>query len=151
MHNTGMGLRPYNINALLEPKEIAEEHALQQTELKWGEYQRDNKMFLTSIGPETGRRTFSAERSCSDLSIGVGLQGEKGNIGSSFAEVRFKEDDSFQDQTIKRADSVKFENEKLSPGYRLSYFTTKLDLNSRDEIDAASNCKQLDLNGFSWN
>ncbi|KAJ6434052.1 hypothetical protein OIU84_017712 [Salix udensis] len=151
MHNTGMGLRPYNSNALLEPKEIAEEHPLQRTELKWGEYQRDNKMFLTSIGPETGRRTFSAERSCSDLSIGVGRQGEKGNISSSFAEVRFKEDDSFQDQTNKRADSVKFENEKLSPGYRLSYFTTKLDLNSHDEIDAASNCKQLDLNGFSWN
>ncbi|XP_011034346.1 PREDICTED: uncharacterized protein LOC105132500 isoform X1 [Populus euphratica] len=154
IHNTGMGLRPCNSNAFVEPKEITEEHALQQTELKWGEYLRENKMFLTSIGHETERRTFSAERSCSDLSIGVGLQGEKGNISSSFAEGRFKgmsEDDSFQDQTNKRDDSVKFENEKMSPGYRLSYFTTKLDLNSHEEIDAASSCKQLDLNGFSWN
>eukprot|EP00258_Populus_trichocarpa_P030844 XP_024446863.1 myb-related protein 2 isoform X2 [Populus trichocarpa] len=154
IHNTGMGLRPYNGNALLEPKVIAGEHALQQTELKWGEDQRDNKMFLSSMRNDTDRRTFSAERSCSNLSIGVGLQGERGNVSSSFAEARFKgrsEDDSFQDKTNRRIDAIKLENEKLSPGYRLSYYATKLDLNSHGEIDAASGCRQLDLNGFSWN
>ena len=154
IHNTGMVLRPYNGNALLEPKVIAGEHALQQTELKWGEDIRDNKMFLSSVRNDTERRTFSAERSCSNLSIGVGLQGERGNVSSSFAEARFKgrsEDDSFQDSSNKRIDAIKLENEKLSPGYRLSYYATKLDLNSHGEIDAASGCRQLDLNGFSWN
>ncbi|XP_011011690.1 PREDICTED: uncharacterized protein LOC105116174 isoform X3 [Populus euphratica] len=154
IHNTGMGLRPYNGNALLEPKVIAGEHALQQAELKWGEDLRDDKMFLSSLKNDTERRTFSAERSCSNLSIGVGLQGERGNVSSSFADARFKrrsEDDSFQDTTNRRIDAIKLENEKLSPGYRLSYYATKLDLNSHGEIDAASGCRQLDLNGFSWN
>lgn len=154
IHNTGMGLRPYNGNALLETKEITEEQMLRQTELKWSEDLKDNKIFLSSMGNDTERRVFLTERSTGDLSMSVGLQGERGNMSSSFSDGRFKgrnEDDSFPNQTNKRADSVKLEDEKISPGYRLSYFATELDLNSHDEIDAASSCKQLDLNGFSWN
>ncbi|KDP20269.1 hypothetical protein JCGZ_06855 [Jatropha curcas] len=151
IHNTGMGLRPYNGSALLESKDMAEEHMLHQTELKWGE---DNKMFLSPMGNNAERRIFSSERSSSDLSMRVGLQGESRNPCSGFSEGRYKErndDDKFPDQTKKTADSVKLQNENISPGYRLPYFATKLDLNTHDEIDAASTCKQLDLNGFSWN
>jgi len=35
--------------------------------------------------------------------------------------------------------------------YRLSYFAAELELNSQNEIDVASSCEQLGLNGFSWN
>lgn len=149
IHNGGIGLRPYNPggSAILEPKE---------TELKWGEELKENK-FLSCIGKDNKEiRLFSAERSPGgDLSMSVGLQGEKGNgsNNTSFFEGRFKgrsEDENFLEQTNKRTDSIKLENEKLSPGYRLPYFGTKLDLNSHDENDGASCCKQFDLNGFSW-
>ncbi|XP_050213469.1 myb-related protein 2-like isoform X2 [Mercurialis annua] len=143
IHNTGMCLRPYNGNVLLESKHnIPEEHAFHQTELKWVEDLEDNKI-------------FHSERSCNDLTMRVGLQGENRNTSSSFSEGRrYKETnngENFPDQTNKTVDSAKLENENISNGYRLPYFSTKLDLNSHDDIDAASNCKQLDLNGFSWN
>ncbi|XP_002525443.2 myb-related protein 2 isoform X2 [Ricinus communis] len=153
IHNTGMGLRPYNGNALLESKDITEGHVLHQTELKWSEDLKDNKMFLSPLGNNAARRNFAAERSTSDLSMTVGLQGENGNA-SSFSEGRYKDrndGDSFPEQTNKSLDSVKLPKGDVSQGYRLPYFATKLDLNSHEEIDAASSCKQLDLNGFSWN
>uniref|UniRef100_A0A6N2KIJ2 MYB-CC type transcription factor LHEQLE-containing domain-containing protein n=1 Tax=Salix viminalis TaxID=40686 RepID=A0A6N2KIJ2_SALVM len=105
---------------------LAGEHGLQQAELKWGENVRDNKMFLSSLRNDTERRRFSPERRCSDLSTSVGGGLMKGR----------SEYGSFQDKTNKR----------------VPYFaTSKLDLNSHGEIDAASGCGQLDLNGSSWN
>ncbi|XP_021663715.1 myb-related protein 2 isoform X2 [Hevea brasiliensis] len=154
IHNTGMGLRPYTGNALLEAKEMADDHMLRPTELKWGVNLKENKMFLSPVGNNTESRIFSAERSSGDLSMRVGLQGESGNTSSSFTEGRYKgrnDDGNFPEQTNQRTDSVKLQNENVSPGYRLPYFATKLDLNSHDEIDAASSCKQIDLNGLSWN
>ncbi|KAJ6296686.1 hypothetical protein OIU78_022413 [Salix suchowensis] len=124
IHNNGMGMRPYNSNPLAEPKVIAGEHGLQQAELKWGENVRDNKMFLSSLRNDIERRKFSPERRCSDLSISAGgLMKGKSEYGS------------FQDKTNKR----------------VPYFASKLDLNSHGEIDTASGCRQLDLNGSSWN
>ncbi|KAJ9131919.1 hypothetical protein P3X46_034820 [Hevea brasiliensis] len=147
IHNTGIRVRPYNGNALLESKEMAEDHMLHPTEFKWDENLKDNKMFLSPVGNTTEKRIFSAERCSSDLSMRVGLQEESGNTSSSFAEGRYKgrnDDDNFPDQTNKRTDSLKLQNENISPGHRPSYFATKLDLNSHDEIDAASSCKQLE-------
>ncbi|XP_044478867.1 myb-related protein 2-like isoform X2 [Mangifera indica] len=156
IHNGGIGLKPYHGNVTLERKEIAEQPMLQQAELKWCEELKENK-FLASIGKDTERKLFSSERSPGDLSISVGLQGEKVNGGgsSNFSEGRFKarnEADNFLDQAKKRTESIKQENENKLRGYRSQqYFSAKLDLNTRDhENDAASSCKQLDLNGFSW-
>ncbi|XP_021283548.1 myb-related protein 2-like [Herrania umbratica] len=146
IHNNGMCLRPYNTSsALLEQREIAEDPLLPQTELKSFEDIKENKMFLSSLGKDAERRMFFADRSSSDLSMSVGLQEAKGNGGncSSFSEAKFKgrnEDDSFLDRGNKRADEVN----------RLQYFATKLDLNVHEENDAASSCKQFDLNGLSW-
>lgn len=129
IHNSGIGLRPYNPSGtmMLEPKE---------TELKWGE----------ALKPSNNKEMmlFATERSPGgELSMSVGLQSEKGNGNSNST--------SFLDQNNKRTDSIKMENEKHSPSYRIPYFaSTKLDLNSHDENDGASNCKQFDLNGFSW-
>ncbi|KAJ0080425.1 hypothetical protein Patl1_22962 [Pistacia atlantica] len=153
IHNGGIGLRPYHSNVTLEPKEIVEEPMLQQAELKWCEEPKENK-FLASIGKDTERRLFSSERGPGDLSISVGLQGEKANGGSSsnFTEGRFKarnEGDNFLDQVNKRAESIKLENEKNLQGYRsLPYFSTKLDLNTRDHENDA--CFKLQTAGLEW-
>ncbi|XWS58283.1 hypothetical protein CRYUN_Cryun08bG0020500 [Craigia yunnanensis] len=147
IHNNGMCLRPYRSSSLLEQRDqIAEDPLLPQTELKSFDYMKDNKMFLSSIGKDVERRMFFADRSSSDLSMSVGLQGEKGNgsnNNSNFSEGKFKgrnEESSFLNQGNKRADTVN----------RLPYFATKLDLNVHEENDAASSCKQFDLNGLSW-
>ncbi|GAV72702.1 Myb_DNA-binding domain-containing protein/Myb_CC_LHEQLE domain-containing protein [Cephalotus follicularis] len=148
IHNNsgnGMGLRPYQGSTLMAPKEITEEPL---TELKWCQNLKENK-FLSS--------TATPERVSSDLSMSVGLQGNtKGNGScSSFYEGRFKgrsEDGNFLDQGNRRTESAKLPHENISKGYRLPCFaTTKLDLNAHGENDAGSNCKQFDLNGFSWN
>lgn len=61
---------------------------------------------------------------------------------------RFKgrnEDGNFQNKTKKkRTNAFKLENENISMRYRLSYFAAELELNSRNEIDVASSCEQLD-------
>ncbi|KAK9291059.1 hypothetical protein L1049_009244 [Liquidambar formosana] len=153
IHNAGMGLRPYNGSASFEAKEIVEEPNVQQTELKWRDDLKEKRMFLSSMGKDTERRLFSMEKSCSNLSMSIGLQGENGDGSSSYPERRFKggnEGNNFLDQTNNRTDSVKQESDKISQGYRMPYFAAKLDLNSHDENDAASSCKQFDLNGFGW-
>ncbi|KAF5749188.1 putative transcription factor [Tripterygium wilfordii] len=152
-HHNGMGLRPYNGGILFEHKEITEGPMLPQAELKWCEDLKENKMFLSPMSNDTERRMFSMERSSSDLSMSVGLHGERGNDNNGLSEGRFKgtnQEDNFLDKTNKRTDSAKLLNEKVSQGYKLPYLSTKLDLNSHDENDAASNCKHFDLNGFSW-
>ncbi|KAJ4721225.1 Myb family transcription factor family protein [Melia azedarach] len=144
IHNVGIALRPFHGTTTLEPKEIVEEPMLQQTELKWGADLKESK-FLSSIGKE---------RCPGELSIGVRSQGEKANGSCSFPDGRFKirnEEANLLDQTSKKPESAKPENGKLSEGYTLPYFSTKLDLNTHDhENDAATSCKQFDLNGFSW-
>lgn len=135
IHNGGVRLRPYHGTPALEPKEIVEEPMLQQTELKWRKDLKESK-FLSSMGKDRGH---------GELSIGSG----------SFPDGRFKasnEDEHFQDQTNKKPEGAKLENENLLQEYRLPCFSTKLDLNTHDhENDVASGCKQFDLNGFSWN
>ncbi|CAI0384018.1 unnamed protein product [Linum tenue] len=154
MHNIGMGLRPYISSNLLEAKELPEGKMLQQSDIRWREDMKENNnIFLSSLGKTAERRVFPTDRSASDLSMSVGLHAG-GNASNMFSEGRYKgrtETDIFPDQTNKQSDSVIPEKEKLSQGYPLPYFGTKLDLNSHDEIDATSGCKQLDLNGFSWN
>ncbi|GKV07386.1 hypothetical protein SLEP1_g19170 [Rubroshorea leprosula] len=118
IHNNGMCFK------------ITEETLLPQTELKWCEDMKENKMFLSSISK-------GEERNSNDLSMSVGLQGQTGNgNNNSFSEGKFK--------------GKKGEPEKPSHGYNLPYFSTKLDLNVHGEHDGASGYKQFDLNGFSW-
>ncbi|XP_022746537.1 myb-related protein 2-like [Durio zibethinus] len=145
IHNNGMCLRPYSSCSFLEQRDqTAEDPLLRQTELKSFDDMKQNKMFLSSIGKHAERRTFLADRSCGELSMSVGLQGEKGNgsnnnnnssNSSSFSEGKFKG----RNEESRSADRVN----------RLPYFATNLDLNVH-ENDAASSCKQFDLNGLSW-
>ncbi|CAN1132263.1 Myb-related protein 2 [Linum perenne] len=154
MHNIGMGLRPYNSNNLLEAKELPDPNMLRQPDIRWRDDLKENNMFLSSLGRTAERTAFPTDRSPSDLSMSVGLHVDRGNANARLSEGRYKgrnDNDMFPDQNSKKSDSVILEKEKLSPAYSLPYIGTKLDLNSHDEIDATSGCKQLDLNGFSWN
>ncbi|CAB4285757.1 unnamed protein product [Prunus armeniaca] len=152
IHNSAMGLRAnYNGRELLDEKEPM----LQKTELKWCEELKENNMLLSSISNDAAKRIFPVERRSSDLSMSIGCQGERWNIDSNGnSEERLKgrsTDGSFLDRTNNRADSAKAETEKVSRGYRsVPYFAAKLDLNTHDDNDAPSSCKQFDLNGFSW-
>ena len=143
IHNNGICLRPYSSNSFLEQRDqIAEDPLIPQTEKSFEDI-KENKMFLSSIGKDAERRMFFADRSSSDLSMSVGLQGEKGNGSNNnrFSEGKFKgRNEDFLDQENKRADTVN----------RLPYFATKLDLNVHGQNDTASSCKQFDLNGLSW-
>ncbi|MBA0843594.1 hypothetical protein Gotur_022750 [Gossypium turneri] len=114
IHNNGICLRPYSL--------VAEDPWLPQTGLK------ENKMVPSSTGKIADRSSNG-----SDLSITVGLQGDKGK-GFNSNSSRFSE--------------RKFNGRNEEDG--LHYFATKLDLNVDEENDVASRCKQFDLNGLSW-
>lgn len=71
-----------------------------------------------------------------NLSIGIGAEGDKWSGGGEAEGNFFGEGDEF------------FKNKTTSSEMKLPFLSTKLDLNADD---AASGCKQLDLNGFGWN
>lgn len=157
LHNTYMGLRPYNLGASMEAKDMAEEEArIQQAEVHWRDELKENRMFISSMGKDNQRRMLSAENNSGDLSMSIGLREENGNGSYSDSDRRFKGIDAgnnFLDgsNNNNRGELVKLASDDISRGYRPPYFeATKLDLNSRDENDGALSRKQFDLNGFSW-
>ncbi|XP_010257718.1 PREDICTED: myb-related protein 2-like isoform X2 [Nelumbo nucifera] len=153
IHNIGVGLRSYYSNTSLGQKEIVDDSRLEQPEHAWGEDQNENKMFCSSKGRDTERIMFPMKRNSSDLTMSIKVHGEKWNASSFFTEATTKEgdeDDSFHYQTGARRPVTNVENEKMSKGFRLPHLTPKLDLNSQEENDSTSTCKQFDLNGFSW-
>lgn len=124
----------------------------QETEFRWCKDLKENRKSLSPIVNDS-KKAFDVEVHASDLSMSVGVQGGNWNGNSSYTDKVFKKrnaDVNFLDQTAKRRDSIKPENENIFEGFQLSCFAPKLDLNIHDENDAASRCKQFDLNGFSW-
>lgn len=154
MHNSAMGLRPYNGGTSLEPNNIVEELRFQHSGLKWQDHDlKENRMLISSTGKDRESRMYAVEKNSNDLSMSIGFHGEKASGSRSYSEGRFKgtdKDHCLLNQTNNKTDLVKPENEKITQGYRLPCFAATLDLNARDENDAGSSCKQFDLNGFSW-
>ncbi|XP_061374079.1 myb-related protein 2-like isoform X2 [Gastrolobium bilobum] len=138
MQNGGMSLRPFNGHTFMETKEVIEAHNpnLRNSEIKWCDQGKKNT-FLTPLGKNSERRSYVVERSPSNLSMSIGVEGET--------------DGEFQQLSTIRKESMKPGTDKVSQDYRLpSYFSTRLDLSTEDN-DAETSCKQLDLNRFSWN
>ncbi|KAK4792021.1 hypothetical protein SAY86_022456 [Trapa natans] len=112
-----------------------EDMVMEPIELKWGPLDSSNNaVILSKRSQETlDRRVLSvvgqpaSNSNTNNLSISIGLR-----RGSNGRDV----DDDFLD----RVDNA-----------RMKCFEMKLDLNDRQENEAASGCKQFDLNGFSWN
>ncbi|RDX87018.1 Myb-related protein 2, partial [Mucuna pruriens] len=129
IQNGGMCLRPFNVHTFMERKEAIEGPNLNlpNTDLKWCDDPVKKNTFLTPLNNH-------AERNPSNLSMSIGLEGdnmfpEKTLIGE------------LQQRNTVRTESVK----------PISYFAaSKLDLTTEDN-DTRTSCKQLDLNGFSWN
>ncbi|GMH08251.1 hypothetical protein Nepgr_010091 [Nepenthes gracilis] len=95
----------------------------------------DERMLFPSMTkPNRERSMLPVERDCSNLSMSVGLGGEK---GKEFHKKLVADD---------RAEYFQLENRQ----YKLPTFSGELDLNAHDETDAASRWKHLDLNGVSW-
>ena len=132
IQNGGMSLRPFNVHTFMERKEVIEGpnlNNLPNTDLNWCDPVKKNT-FLTQLSMHADKR------SPSNLSMSIGLEGETEN-GSTI-----------------RTESVKPVADKVSQDYGLpsNYFAaSKLDLTTEDNKDTKTSCKQLDLNGFSWN
>ncbi|XP_054813904.1 myb-related protein 2 isoform X2 [Prosopis cineraria] len=156
IQNAGMGLRSFNGHSFMERKGAMEAPILRNSELKWCDEVKRNSTFLSnSLGKSAERRGYAAERSPSDLSMSIGLERETENNGSSMYPERLmmgrESGGEFQHRNASKQESIKPLEEKVPQEYRLPYFaTSRLDLNTREETDAAVSCKQLDLNGLSW-
>ncbi|XP_028773219.1 myb-related protein 2-like isoform X2 [Neltuma alba] len=156
IQNPGMGLRSFNGHTFMERKEAMEAPILRNSELKWRDEVKKNSTFLSNpLGKTAERRGYAAERSPSDLSMSIGLERESENNGSSMFPERLmmgrESDGEFPHRNTSKPESTKPLQEKVPQEYRLPYFAaSRLDLNTREENDAAMSCKQLDLNGFSW-
>lgn len=134
LHNNRMGLIPL-------ASKIDNDTLLQQTELRWC---KDLK--------ESRKKELDVKLHASDLSMSVGVQGEKLNGNRSYTEEEFRKRDTdvnFLNQNTKRTDSVKPENEEIAQGFQLSCFAPNLDLNIHENNDPASRRKQFDLKGFN--
>ncbi|KAI9107603.1 hypothetical protein K1719_021266 [Acacia pycnantha] len=145
IQNAGMGLRSFNGRTFMERKEAMEAAPiLRNSELKWCDELKRNSTFLSNpLGKGSERRGYAAERSPSDLSMSIGLERETERL-----MMGRESDGEFQHRNTNKPESIKPLEEKIPHDYRLPYFAaSRLDLNTREEND----CKQLDLNGFSWN
>ncbi|KAK7312650.1 hypothetical protein VNO77_36678 [Canavalia gladiata] len=138
-----MSLIPFNGHTFMERKEGIEApnlNNLPNSDLRWCDPVKKNNNFLTPLEK-------NAERTSSNLSMSIGLEGETENGSKIFPEKTIIGE--FQ----QRHTSIKPVADKVSQDYRLpSYFaTSKLDLTTTEDNDTTKrNCKQLDLNGFSW-
>ncbi|KAI5664737.1 hypothetical protein M9H77_24060 [Catharanthus roseus] len=150
MHNNKMAIGTLNFKTVMESKNISNEPSLRQTEQRWCEDLNDKRRFLLSMNEEA-EKECAMEKSCSNLSMSIGLQGGwNTNIYSEKGITETNRDTKFFDQPCSRHDAVPTVKQRSSQEYKMPFFAPKLDLNTDDETDAASKCKQFDLNGFSW-
>ncbi|KAI3946228.1 hypothetical protein MKW92_033696 [Papaver armeniacum] len=148
MQNVGMGLRPYQQTAPLMQQETRE-FRIEQTEPTWHEKITETKMFSSPIESDLESMLFPIKGGTSDLSMSTTGNGKTGKTGISISEKRDK-DNNFQDQSDDRKSSICLDNEKKTDIFFPSV-AEALDLNTQGKNGAVSNCKQFDLNGFSWN
>ncbi|XP_029131042.1 myb-related protein 2 isoform X2 [Cajanus cajan] len=151
------GLRHFNSHVFMEQKEATEApNNFRNSELKWCDDGRRNT-FLAPLSKNEERRSYAVESSPSNLSMSIGLERETENGSSMYPERLITESQSngeFQHRNRIKTETMKPVNEKISQEYMLpaSYFAAaRLDLNTHGDNEAATTCKQLDLNRFSWN
>ncbi|XP_031128140.1 myb-related protein 2-like isoform X2 [Ipomoea triloba] len=152
MHNSQMGLGTLNLRAYMDPKDMENETRRQQSEVRWSDELKESGKFLCGMAEDL-EKADEKERKCSDLSMSIGLEGGRWNSKKSYEFTGTDGDAKLYSRPADRSDSSagKTEKQKMAQQeYKLPYFGPKLDLNTEDETDVASSCKQFDLNGFSW-
>lgn len=145
MHNNQMGLGSLNLRAYMDGKDMENETRRQQSEVRWSDEVKENGKFLSAMDEDIEKET-----KCSELSMSIGVEGGRWNSKNRYELAGKEADAKLYSRGGDRSDSGKTEKQKMGQEYKLPYFGPKLDLNTEDETDAASSCKQFDLNGFSW-
>ncbi|XP_022899273.1 myb-related protein 2-like isoform X1 [Olea europaea var. sylvestris] len=151
LYNNQVGSKILNFREAIEPRNHDNGLRQQKTELRLCENQKESTRFLCATNDNV-EKAFALEENSRNLSMAIGPQGGPWNGSSSCSEDRFKEAEADADADAKYfdRDAHKTENQKTTPGSKLPYFTTELDLNIDDKNDAASSCKKFDLNSFGW-
>ncbi|XP_073276081.1 myb-related protein 2-like isoform X1 [Primulina huaijiensis] len=148
MYNMPMGLSPIKFRAQKETRE--NDNELRKPENRWHEDKKESRGFF----PRANDNALVLETKSSNLSMSIGChEGSKWNGGSNYLENRFKAAETNINFFNKNTDNdglINSHSHKKSPESKLPFFSRKLDLNTGDENDGVSHCKQLDLNGFSW-
>lgn len=151
--DASLGLRSYHEDFSLCVDQYGENTTLEQTQQAWCTDLNDEKSLNTSIIRDSGRMSFMIHRDRNMVQASVKHQRE--DWDSSIApEVRKKEgdnDDKFLQQPSIKRSAVHQESRKQSHGFGLPSLKTKLELNIHQDSDDVPSCKELDLNGFSWN
>ncbi|KAK7261205.1 hypothetical protein RIF29_27510 [Crotalaria pallida] len=131
IQNGAMALRHFNghNNTFMDRKETIE---------------MKKNTFLSPLS-RNAEKSYGVERSPSNLSMTIGLERDTENGSSMYPERINEEGIESNNKPVV---------EKVSQDYRLpSYFAAapRLDLNKHGDNEAATSCKQLDLNRLSWN
>lgn len=118
----------------------------QEIQNRWSKDLKENRNLMSPIVEHTDK-AYEMQLHGSDLSMRVGVEGGNWNSNSRDVEEKMKDRDIDANLFYPSTHSVKQEDVKSRQGFQIS---PKLDLNIHDDSDAASDCKQFDLNGFSW-
>lgn len=121
----------------------------QEIQNRWGKDLKENRNFISPRVQDTDK-AYEMQLHASDLSMRVGVQGGNWNSNSRDVQEKMKDRDIDANLFYPSTHSIKQEDVKSRQGLQISRSSPKLDLNIHDDSDAASNCKQFDLNGFSW-
>ncbi|XP_068660045.1 myb-related protein 2-like [Aristolochia californica] len=135
IQNIDINLRNFSRNVPTYPEELKDNLRIEGNKAGWCPELNDGKIFSSE------RIMFPMKRTSSNLSMGISEARETEGAGNG----------TFPEQKNTKRSSLHPENGKQSKSLGVPYLTGQLDLNTRDENDVASSCKQFDLNGFSWN
>ncbi|VFQ91520.1 unnamed protein product [Cuscuta campestris] len=136
LHNSQLGLGFLNLRAYMDSKDMENETRRRQTEQRWSGNPKENAVFLPA-------KNEALNTKCSSLTMSIGLQGGRQNDKSSCEYTGTMDSDH-------KLNFRSAEAEKMPQNYKLHNLGPNLDLNTGEEIDLASTCKQFDLNGFGW-
>ncbi|XP_072996162.1 myb-related protein 2-like [Typha latifolia] len=132
-------------------QQIVDHFRLEQTQPELFRDSDEQKLFCSSIVRDPDMTDYQIQKDSGILSIGLKAQKGKGVRSNIFEKLQHERDGEnlFLDQPNSRRPSQQ-ERRLQSDSFGLPFLTTKLDLNATDKDDTAENCKNFDLNGFSW-
>ncbi|XP_026661444.2 myb-related protein 2 isoform X2 [Phoenix dactylifera] len=148
-YNVSMGTYLGNSHPCLQ--QFRADTGLEQAQLAWHGDLNEQKTFSPSVLQDSEVTFFPVQRDSRTLTMNIKAEREKVD-SSTVSDARRKEKDSkdaFLERNSKRPAALQ-ERGKESNGFGLQSVTTQLDLNAHEENDGPPNCKQFDLNGFSW-
>ncbi|KAL3839272.1 hypothetical protein ACJIZ3_023863 [Penstemon smallii] len=137
LYNRPLGLKPINLGAVIEPSD-SDKH-------RWHEEKERRNLFSLENDNEDKVKAFVKEINPNILSMSVG------NYPGDMSKETDGDVIFYQNTDRNRDGFMELEKQKTPSESKLPFFSTKLDLNAEDENNDVSSCKQLDLNGFSWN